>query len=124
MTKRNATQTKAARPRRAAMPAVETEVPADLPRAPGETVTPIEVMLGTMRALWQSSRDGEGRVVDARTAAAAASLAKDAAPYVHPRLATIDAPVETGFGRMTDAELEERIKRLLPALSEDSCVKR
>jgi len=82
---------------------------------------PIEVLLGTMRALWQASRDRAGQVVDAKTAAAAASLAKDAAPYVHPRLATVDAPVEQGFGRLSDAELDERIRRLLPA--QNPCVK-
>lgn len=122
MAKRVAAQGGAKRPRKS----VAAVAPEPEPRSEAgilelERTTPIEVMLGTMRALWLSSRDGEGRVVDAKTAAAAASLAKDAAPYVHPRLATIDAPVESGFGRMSDGELEERIRRLLPV--EDSCPK-
>jgi hypothetical protein len=118
-------QSRAARLRKAAAPkpAPDAETRSVTSDVPTQTATPIEVMLGTMRALWQSSRDGEGRVVDAKTAAAAASLAKDAAPYVHPRLATVDAPVESGFGRMSDAELEERIRRLLSAPAEASCAK-
>jgi|SRR5690242_13928451 len=45
-------------------------------------ITPIEVMLGAMRELWavgtpEAKRD-------------AAEIAKDAAPYIHPRLASID----------------------------------
>ena len=44
-----------------------------------EGITPLEVMLHAMRAKF-----GEGDLV------AAAALAKDAAPYVHPRLAAIE----------------------------------
>jgi hypothetical protein len=65
-----------------------------------------------MRALWQASRDAAGAVVDAKTAAAAAGLAKDAAPYVHPRLATIEPP-ERDLSQLSDAALEERIRALL-----------
>src|ERR1043165_7395423 len=42
-------------------------------------ITPIEVMLGTMRELW---------------AQGAAEIAKDAAPYIHPRLASIDQTIK------------------------------
>jgi hypothetical protein len=76
------------------------------------TASPIEVLLGTMRALWQASRDAAGAVVDAKTAAAAAGMAKDAAPYVHPRLATIEPP-ERDLSQLSDAALEERIRALL-----------
>ena len=122
MPKRNATQGRTARPRKAAAGAA-AETRSESSAASTERASPIEVLLGTMRALWQSSRDAEGRVVDAKTAAAAASLAKDAAPYVHPRLATVDAPVENAFGRMSDAELEDRIRRLLPPADEAACAK-
>jgi hypothetical protein len=81
--------------------------------------SPIEVLLGTMRALWQASRDAAGSVVDAKTAAAAAGLAKDAAPYVHPRLATIEPP-ERDLSLLSDAALEERIRALLQQECEES----
>ena len=48
-------------------------------------ITPIEVMLSAMRELWE-----EGTSVSKREAA---RIAKDAAPYVHPRLASIDQTV-------------------------------
>lgn len=49
-----------------------------------EGVTPLEVMLGTMRALWATAwTAGE---MDSAAAAQASAIAKDAAPYVHPRL--------------------------------------
>jgi hypothetical protein len=40
-------------------------------------VTPLQVMLETMRALWQQGEQ-----------MAACAIARDAAPYLHPRLAT------------------------------------
>jgi hypothetical protein len=72
-----------------------------------------------MRALWQASRDAAGRVVDAKTAAAAAGLAKDAAPYVHPRLATVEPP-ERDLASLSDAALDERIRALLQQEHEGS----
>jgi hypothetical protein len=48
-------------------------------------ITPIEVMLSAMRDLWD-----EGTAEAKREAA---RIAKDAAPYVHPRLASIDQTV-------------------------------
>lgn len=48
-------------------------------QAIADGITPLEVMLHAMRAKY-----GEGDLV------AAAALAKDAAPYVHPRLAAIE----------------------------------
>lgn len=59
-------------------------------------ISPLEVMLQTMRAKWDD-KDKEG----------ACAIAKDAAPYLHPRLATVQAEhkgsltivVETGVPR-------------------------
>jgi hypothetical protein len=48
-------------------------------------VTTIEVMLSAMRELWD-----EGTSISKREAA---RIARDAAPYVHPRLASIDQTV-------------------------------
>jgi len=50
-----------------------------------EGITPIEVMLGAMRDLW-----AEGTPESKREAA---EIAKDAAPYIHPRLASIDQTI-------------------------------
>ena len=49
-------------------------------------ITPIEVMLNAMRDLWD-----EGTAEAKREAA---RIAKDAAPYVHPRLSNIDQTVK------------------------------
>lgn len=42
-------------------------------------LTPLEVMLKTMRAHWDAGRADQ-----------AAAIAKDAAPYIHPRLAAME----------------------------------
>ena len=49
-------------------------------------ITPIEVMLGTMRELWAQGTPEAKRE--------AAEIAKDAAPYIHPRLASIDQTIK------------------------------
>jgi len=49
-------------------------------------ITPIEVMLGAMRELWDLGTPEAKRE--------AAEIAKDAAPYVHPRLASIDQTIK------------------------------
>ena len=51
-------------------------------RATAEGITPLEVMLRTMRALWDQD------TADAKLAAC--SIAKEAAPYLHPRLSAIE----------------------------------
>ena len=57
-------------------------------REPGpETWTPLGIMLSRMRTLWD---DGQAPVDDQREAI---SIAKDAAPYVHPRLSAVDARI-------------------------------
>lgn len=48
-------------------------------------ITPIEVMLNAMRELWEEGTSEAKRE--------AARIAKDAAPYVHPRLASIDQTI-------------------------------
>ena len=49
-------------------------------------ITPIEVMLTAMRDLWDVGTPEAKRE--------AATIAKDAAPYVHPRLASIDQNIQ------------------------------
>ena len=59
---------------------------AEIARAAADAgITPIEVMLGAMRELWEVGTP------DAKREAAA--IAKDAAPYIHPRLASIDQTI-------------------------------
>ena len=56
---------------------------AEIARVAAESgITPIEVMLGAMRELWAIGTPEAKRE--------AAEIAKDAAPYIHPRLASID----------------------------------
>lgn len=65
-----------------------------LARAAAEQgITPIELMLATMRELWARACDEAGDVVDLELAKQACAIAKDAAPYVHPRLSAVDANV-------------------------------
>jgi hypothetical protein len=59
---------------------------AEIARAAADSgITPIEVMLGTMRELWARGKPEAKRE--------AAEIAKDAAPYIHPRLASIDQKI-------------------------------
>jgi hypothetical protein len=53
-------------------------------RAAAEGITPLEVILKAMRMKWEAG-DFDG----------ACAFAKDAAPYMHPRLAAIEARVES-----------------------------
>jgi hypothetical protein len=64
----------------------KNERTAEIARAAAESgITPIEVMLGTMRELWAQGTPEAKRE--------AAEIAKDAAPYIHPRLASIDQAI-------------------------------
>jgi hypothetical protein len=57
-------------------------------KAAAEGITPIEVQLATMRELWKQAN--VGGMLDIDKAVAASAIAKDAAPYIHPRLASIE----------------------------------
>lgn len=80
-----------------------------------EGVTPLDVMLGTMRALWAGAWLGDQ--MDAEKAAQASAVAKDAAPYMHPRLQATEitgkdgGPIETKD--VTGLELARRLAFLL-----------
>lgn len=76
-------------------------------RAAAEGITPLEVMLVAMREHF------EKKAFDA-----AAAIAKDAAPYMHPRLASIEQRIEgemttrtIGTEPMTEAEWVEKYGR-------------
>jgi len=56
-------------------------------RAAAEGITPLEVLLRTMRSAWaRASKDGE-TVTNFQHALIAVAVAEKAAPFIHPRLA-------------------------------------
>lgn len=70
-------------------------------KALSEGVSPLDVMLTTMRSLWTQAVDGKGQVVNIGKAMQANIVAKDAAPYLHPKLANVDH--SSADGTMTPA---------------------
>lgn len=71
---------------------------------------PLEIMLGAARTFWAKAH--EGATIDLDMVERAGSLAKDAAPYVHPRLASVahtgpnNGPILTAdLTKATDDEL-------------------
>lgn len=56
-----------------------------------EGISPLDVMLTTMRSLWDQAVDAEGKVVNIGKAMQANMVAKDAAPFIHPKLSNIEA---------------------------------
>ncbi len=70
-------------------------------RALSEGISPLDVMLGAMRDAWAAGDKNE-----------AAKHAKEAAPYVHPRLAAVEHS-----GEMNINAHEERLKSLIPILN-------
>lgn len=65
-------------------------------KALAEGVSPLDVMLTTMRALWSQAVDETGKVVNMGKAMQANIVAKDAAPFLHPKLSAVDANVDLG----------------------------
>ncbi len=61
-------------------------------RALAEGVSPLDVMLATMRAVWAQAVDADGNVVSLGKAMQANIVAKDAAPFLHPRLSLCGLP--------------------------------
>ena len=75
-----------ARPGAGRPPGSKNQRSAEVARQAAEAgITPIEVMLSAMRDLWEEGTSEAKRE--------AARIAKDAAPYLHPRLASIDQTV-------------------------------
>lgn len=59
--------------------AQEARVTEVVAKATADGITPLEVMLGCMREAWEAGNKSD-----------AALFAKDAAPYVHPKLAAVE----------------------------------
>lgn len=74
---------------------------------------PLEMMLQAARQFWAEALDRQGRIVDRKLALAAAQLARDAAPYVHPRLTSVEANVKHDLSRLSDADLDAKLAALL-----------
>lgn len=67
-------------------------------KALSEGVSPLDVMLTTMRTLWDQAVDPEtGKVVNIGKAMQANVVAKDAAPFLHPKLSTIEAKADVNL---------------------------
>lgn len=62
-------------------------------KALAEGVSPLDVMLTTMRALWGQAVGPDGKVVNIGKAMQANIVAKDAAPFLHPKLSSVQAEV-------------------------------
>jgi hypothetical protein len=72
-------------------------------QASAKGITPLEVMLEAMRAAWESGDTKE-----------AAGFARDAAPYVHPKLSSVDAKLDV------DATVAvSRIELVAPSIVSD-----
>jgi hypothetical protein len=76
-----------------------------------EGVTPLEIMLGAARAVWAEATKGER--IDLDKAAAASAIAKDAAPYVHPKLASIEHTGKDGEALIPPTDGTDLARRLL-----------
>lgn len=59
-------------------------------RAAASGVTPLEIMLDSMMAFADQAKKSKDPEIKLKLMAEAASVAKDAAPYVHPRLQAIE----------------------------------
>lgn len=66
---------------------------------------PLEMMVEVAQQLWDAAIGPDGKIVDRKLAVAAATLAKDAAPYIHPRLTSVEAKLTHDFTRLSDADL-------------------
>lgn len=70
--------------------------------AMAEGITPLEVMLQAMRGAWEAGNKAEAH-----------EFAKDAAPYIHPRLAAVDHS-----GSMTVTTQEQALAEIEQATSQ------
>lgn len=66
---------------------------------------PLDMMVEAAQHLWSEAVGPDGKVRDRKLLVAAATLAKDAAPYIHPRLTSVEAKLTHDFTRLSDADL-------------------
>src|SRR5512132_2257220 len=79
-----------------------------------EGLTPLQVLIDTMRELCQQAADAPTAAERLEKKLAACAVAKDAAPYLHPRLTSVAATVRpiTGVHDLSDAELAALMRSL------------
>ena len=79
-----------------------------------EGLTPLQVLIDTMRELCQQAADAPTAAERLEKKLAACAVAKDAAPYLHPRLTSVAATVRqiTGARDLSDVELVALIRSL------------
>lgn len=98
-------------------------------KAVAQGVTPLDVMLGTMRELWNKAEAGEVGMSGEKVVTPldyrlqAAEVAHKAAPFVHPKLANIEAQVSGPDGGPVEHEVtmvdEKQVKAAVNKLEED-----
>jgi methanogenic corrinoid protein MtbC1 len=77
-----------------------------------EGITPLEVMLETMRTAYYAADDCENAEARSALLKIAHDAAKDAAPYVHPKLAAVEhggkngGPLQVSIVRFSDLPTE------------------
>jgi hypothetical protein len=86
-------------------------------KAAATGMTPLEVMLDTMTELVERAhevkRQGAAATDDVlRLMIGAANVAKDAAPYMHPRLTSVELKEQAPYEHLTDEQLEAQISVL------------
>jgi hypothetical protein len=86
-------------------------------RASLEGITPLEVQLRTMRMLWERAHRTPEPDLD--VAQQACAIAAAVAVYVHPRLASVAARIET-VANLSDPAFELRVTEVLDLLSSAS----
>lgn len=74
-------------------------------------VTPLDISLTTARALWAAAWTPEGKL-DLDLAREAHVIAKDVAPYMHPRLQQIEGNPEKPLIPPTHGDMLDRTRRL------------
>ncbi len=88
-------------------------------------ITPLDVMIETMRAHWEASLAEPDLVLARDLKGQASAIAKDAAPYVHPKLANVQhsgpnngpIPLEmTQIANFNDAQLADLIAAIDSAI--------
>jgi hypothetical protein len=77
-------------------------------------LTPLQVMIDTMRELCQQAANAPTAAERIEKKLAACAVAKDAAPYIHPRLTSVAATVRQirDVHDLSDAELAALIRSL------------
>jgi hypothetical protein len=61
-------------------------------------ISPLEVMIGTMRELWKQAEESNEAGARMALMQQATDAAVKAAPYMHPRLANVEANVKADVG--------------------------